>query len=75
MTIADKIYKNDPKVLFNIIVIYRLRDLDRLYFLENVIDDDYQDRDTERLMTPGDYHGKSERYHGAVTQKHGLVLK
>lgn len=75
MTIAEKIYKNDLKALFNIIVIYQLRDLGRLYFPESAIDDDYQDRDTERLMTPGDYHGKTERSHGAITQKHRLVIR
>ena len=75
MTIADKIYKNDHKVLFKIIVIYQLRDLGRLYFPQNIINDDYEDKEMKSLMTPGDYHGKSERSHGSVTQKHGLVLK
>ena len=75
MTIADKLYNSDPNTLFTLVVIYQLRSLGRLYFPENVIDDDYQDRDTERLMTPGDYYGRTERAHGAITQKHRLVVK
>lgn len=75
MTIADKLYNTDPDTLFTLVVIYQLRGIGKLYFPENVIDDDYEDRNTKSLMTPGDYHGKSERVRGAITQRHGLVIK
>ena len=89
MTIADKLYSTDPDILFTLVVIYQLKGLGRLYFPNNVIDDNYEtfnyrshDEDNEHLqreikslMTPGDYHGKSERSHGVIAQKHRLVLK
>ena len=89
MTIADRLYDADPDTLFTLVVIYMLKGLGRSHFPENIIDEnyqsynsrhhdednEYQQREFKNLMTPSDYSGKAQRSHGAITQKHGLVLK
>ena len=75
MSTADKLYTTDRDTLFTLVVIYQLRSIGKLHFPQNMIDDDYEDREIKSLMTHGDYHGRVERVHGNITQKHQLVIK
>lgn len=74
MTIAEKLYESDPDTLFRITVIYQLEDLARLYFPDSVIPKD-DSREYQSLMMPGTYSGKVERRHGAIVQRHMMLLK
>jgi hypothetical protein len=82
MTIAEKLYKSDPDTLFEIIVIYQLEDMARLYFPDKLvnpqcfeIEDEEREREYMRLMQPSSYTGKVERRRGAIIQPHRVVIK
>ncbi len=82
MTIAEKLFKSDPKTLFEIIVIYRLEELARLYFPDRLEDnsgamreEEQQEREITRLMKADAYTGKVERRQGALTQAHRTIIK
>lgn len=70
--IAEKIYQTDPDTLFLLVVIYQLREIGRMFFPENIVNDD---RSIEKLMTPSCYTGYTERRQGAITQPHRLIIK
>lgn len=74
MTIADILYLKDIQTLIDIVVIYRLDWITKLYIpaLTEIIEDDTT---YERLMMPGAYTGRTERRRGAVVQRHREVLK
>lgn len=80
MTIAEKLYRSEPKILFEIIVTYQLEDLARLYFPDKIIptqqiEDDENNQEYARLMKPCSYSGRVERRNGAITQRHRGPLK
>ena len=80
MTIAEKLYMNDPDTLFEIIVRYQLERLARLYFSDNLVSpqsvkEDYTEQEYIRLMQSSSYTGRVERRRGALTQPHRPVIK
>ncbi len=81
MTIAEKLYKTDPDMLFELIVRYRLEGLARLYFPERLEDqgviteEEQREREYTRLMKADTYTGRVERRKGALTQAHRTVVK
>jgi len=77
MTVAERLYRSDPETLFNLIVMYQLEWLAKLYFKDMVIDDDSpiakdeaREREYTKLMRPSSYTGRVERRRGAITQPH-----
>lgn len=82
MTVAEKLFKDDPKTLFDLIVIYQLEGLAKLYFPENLEDptgtlrqEEEQEREITRLMKADTYTGRVERRRGAITQSHRSIIK
>lgn len=81
MTIAEILFEKDPKMLFEIIVLYQLEWLARLYFSEMIIDPQSPEAEQEakarefaRLMRPSSYTGRVERRRGAIIQPHRSVI-
>ena len=72
MTIAEKLFQTDSVTLFQIIVLYQLDWLCRLYFPDNLVESAI---DISRLMMPGTYSGKVERRRGAIVQGHNKAFK
>ncbi|MCF8017826.1 MAG: hypothetical protein K9L62_00375 [Vallitaleaceae bacterium] len=76
MTIAEKLYMNDPDTLFEIIVRYQLERLARLYFPDNLVaTNEDNEREYAKLMQSPNYTGRVERRRGAITQQHREVVK
>ena len=82
MTIAEKLLQSDPKTLFEIIVIYQLEGLARLYFPQHMEDpcgtqrdEEEKEREITSLMKAESYTGRVERRQGALTQTHRTILK
>ncbi len=72
MEIAEKLYLTDPKILFELVVLFELRAIGAMYFRGDVLDDGGP---IKRLMMPSAYSGRYERHNGVITQPHRLVLK
>lgn len=80
MTIAEKLLAKDPKTFFELIVIFRLEELARLYFPEKLEDPtnretEEQDQEITQLMKADVYTGRVERKGGALTQAHRTIIK
>ncbi len=75
MTIADMLYIKDRQTLLKIVIRYRLVDLARIYFAQNLAyEEDYGSK-YSKLMMPSSYSGRVQRDKGALTQKHYQVIK
>jgi hypothetical protein len=75
MTIADMLYIKDRQILLKIVIRYRLVDLARTYFAQNLAYEEESGSEYSRLMMPRSYSGRVQRDKGALTQKHYQVIK
>lgn len=74
MTIAEILHKNQPGVLFDLAIIYRL-DWVMKSFFPNYRKVYIETEDTERLMMPSEYTGKVTRRRGRYRQEHAKLIR